>query len=140
MMRPLLVLVLTLTAAVNLGVTAPAAAQPAPAVDFTGLWKGTIRVFPCIGLREPGRCNAVNNISFTIIQDGSKISGHYTCAIGNYICRNGNADNSGKIVSGDANGKNIRFNVLVPADVSNCRYTGVSISRDQMIPATWAAA
>jgi hypothetical protein len=133
-MRCLLLCALLLTAALNLGVITPADAQPAPvpAGDFTGLWKGTTRVFPCAGLRERGRCNAVNNVSFTIIQDGSKITGHYTCSIGNYICRNGNADNSGKIVSGDANGKNIRFNVVVPADVSNCRYTGISISRDQM--------
>jgi hypothetical protein len=133
MMR-LFLFVLILTAAASWGGLTPAAAQPAPVQegDFTGLWKGTIRVFPCSRLRERGRCNAVNNVSFTIIQDGSKISGHYTCSIGTYICRNGNADNGGKIVSGDANGKNIRFTVIVPSDVSSCRYNGVSLSRDQM--------
>ncbi len=133
MKRCLLVFVLIFAAAVNWG-GVNAGAQPAPVRpgDFTGLWKGTIRVFPCLALVERGRCNAVNNISFTIIQDGSKISGHYTCSIGTYICRNGNADRTGKIVAGDASGKNIRFDVMVPDDVSNCRYNGVSVAPDQM--------
>jgi hypothetical protein len=91
---------------------------------FTGLWTGTLRVFPCNALRDFNRCQAVNKITFTIIQDGSKIRGHYTCAIGTQICRNGNADNSGKIVRGRPSGNNIRFTVIVPADVSNCDYNG----------------
>ncbi len=107
----------------------PAAAQPA---GFTGLWTGTLRVFPCNALSERGRCGAVNKITFTIIVDGAKVSGHYTCAIGTQICRNGNADDHGNIVSGNINGNNIRFSVIVPADVSNCNYNGFTPSPGQM--------
>src|SRR5579875_1512065 len=105
------------------------AGQPA---GFAGLWTGTLRVFPCISLRERGRCGAVNKITFTIIVDGANVSGHYTCAIGTQICRNGNADTTGKIVSGNISGNNIRFSVIVPADVSNCNYNGFSPAPGQM--------
>jgi hypothetical protein len=129
-MKRFLILTVLMLAAAQWSAIIAARAQPAG--DFTGLWKGTIRVFPCRPGLERGRCNAVNNITFTIIQDGSKISGHYTCSIGNYICRNGNADKTGKIVSGDADGRNIRFNVMIPDDVSSCRYNGISLAPGQM--------
>ncbi len=119
--------------AAALGGASPAAAQTAEPAGFTGTWKGTLRVTPCGPmLREHNRCGAVNDITFTIVQDGSDVSGHYTCAIGNAICRNGNDAKSGKITSGRASGKNIRFSVLVPSDVSNCDYTGYSQSSGQM--------
>jgi hypothetical protein len=108
-----------------------ACAQPAPA-GFTGLWKGTLRVMPSMNVREQNRIGAVNNISFTIIENDGKISGHYTCSIGTQICRNGNADNGGQIVSGNASGKNIHFTVILPADVSNCYYNGYSTAPGQM--------
>jgi hypothetical protein len=117
-----------------IGAVTTAGAQPAPAqpAGFTGLWKGTLRVMPSPVLRERSRIGAVNNITFTIIQDDSKVSGHYTCSIGTQICRNGNADHAGKIVSGQASGNNIRFSVVVSADVSSCQYTGFSPSPGQM--------
>jgi len=111
-----------------------AAAQPAPAqpAGFTGIWTGTLRVFPCGTLMDRGRCGAINKITFSIIDDGTKVSGTYTCAIGTQICRNGNADKSGSIVSATSNGNNIRFSVVVPADVSNCNYNGFTPSPGQM--------
>ncbi|HKD66158.1 MAG TPA: hypothetical protein VKB84_04905 [Candidatus Binataceae bacterium] len=124
---------LILTAFINcLGLTAAGAQQTAAPAGFTGLWAGTIHVVPCLALRDSHRCGAVNKVTFTIIDDGSKVSGHYTCAIGNQICRNGNADNTGKIVSGRASSNSIRFTVIVPADVSSCNYTGTSPSPGQM--------
>jgi hypothetical protein len=113
------------------GAASVADAQSTPtAGDFTGTWEGTIRVTPCIGgmLMRSGRCNAVNKIKLTLVQDGSSISGNYHCAIGTQICRNGNADDSGKITSGTASGNTVRFSVIVPADVSNCLYNAVSPS------------
>jgi hypothetical protein len=114
------------------GKVTTANAQGTPPVGFTGIWTGTLRVIPCMGLREHGRCDAVNNITFTIVQDGSKVTGHYTCAIGTQICRNGNADSNGKIVSGRVSGNNINFTVIVPADVSSCRYSAISPAPGQM--------
>ena len=130
----LLFLAYGLILAAAIAAATSAGAQPAPAqpAGFTGLWKGTLRVTPSLALRDRNRTGAVNNITFTIIQEDSKVSGHYTCAIGTQICRNGNADSTGKIVSGKASGNNIRFSVIVPADVSNCQYNGVSTSPGQM--------
>ena len=84
------------------GATGPADAQTDnPPAGFTGIWTGTLRVTPCMAtLRDRSRCGAVNNITFTIIQDDSQVSGHYTCAIGTAICRNGNDAKTGKITSG----------------------------------------
>ncbi len=120
--------------AAPLGGAAPALAQPAAGQpdSFSGLWTGTLRVIPCTMLLDRSRCGAVNNITFGIIVDNSKVSGHYTCAIGTQICRNGNADNTGKIVSGTVSGSNIRFSVIVSADVSNCNYNGFSPSPGKM--------
>jgi hypothetical protein len=99
-------------------------AQPA---DVSGLWSGTTRVTPPCSFNS-GRCNAVNNITFTFRQSGGRLKGKFTCAYGNMICRNGGADNTGKIVSGKIVGDQIRISVLVPADVSNCYYNGVFTS------------
>ena len=120
---------LFIAAAVTAVATA-AGAQPTPAPPpgFTGLWKGTLRVMPSAAMIDRNRTGAVNNITFAIIQDGSNVSGHYTCSIGTQICRNGNADSSGKIVSGNISGNNIRFSVIVSGDVSNCQYSGFSAS------------
>jgi hypothetical protein len=116
----------------GVGSTAHAQGASTQPFGFTGIWTGTLRVTPCMALKEGGRCNAINNITFTILQDGSKVSGHYTCAIGTQICRNGNADSNGKIVSGRVSGNSINFSVVLPADVSSCRYTGISPAPGQI--------
>ncbi len=95
--------------------------------DVSGLWSGTTRVTPPCAFSS-GRCNAVNNITFTFRPKGDRIKGKFTCAYGNLICRNGGADNTGKIVSGRIAGNDIRLSVVVPADVSNCYYNGVLTS------------
>ena len=105
----------------------PAKAQTsAPPAGFTGIWKGTLRVTCLSMMPDRSRCGAINNITFTIIEDGSQVSGHYTCAIGTVICRNGNDAKTGQITSGKVDGKNIRFSVVVPSDVSSCNYSGYS--------------
>lgn len=93
--------------------------SPAGGAD---IWTGTTRVTPCVF--SSGRCNAVNNISFSFAPKGNQIRGRFTCAYGNLNCRNGGADNTGKIVSGRVSGNLIRFSVMVPADVSHCYYNG----------------
>ena len=116
---PLIILVLTLVAIHS-------AARPsyAQATDVTGNWSGTTRVTPPCSQR----CDAVNNITFGFDQQGDTIKGKYTCAYGNKICRNGGADNTGKIVSGRISGKQLRFSVVLPADASNCDYNCILTS------------
>jgi hypothetical protein len=105
----------------------PSTMEP-PSVDLTGNWTGTIRVIPCntAYTANGGRCNAVNRIAFNLVQNDGNLTGEYKCAIGTMICRNGNADNYGTVQSGWVSGNQLAISVLVPADVSNCRYTGVS--------------
>lgn len=102
-------------------------AQGASATDVSGYWSGTTRVTPPCSFSS-GRCNAVNKITFRFVQKGNRIKGKYTCAYGNLICRNGGADNTGKIVSGRIVDNQIRLSVVVPADVSNCYYNGILTS------------
>lgn len=91
--------------------------------SLNGYWAGTTRVTPPCAFSS-GRCNAVNKITFRFAQHGGRIKGKYTCAYGNLICRNGGADDTGKIVSGRIAGNEIRLSVVVPSDVSNCYYNG----------------
>jgi hypothetical protein len=116
---------LVVAAATAAAVPAKAQTPTAPA-GFTGIWKGTLRVSCLSRMPDRGRCGAVNDITFTIIEDGSQVSGHYTCAIGTAICRNGNDARTGQITSGKVDGKNIRFSIVVPSDVSSCNYSGYS--------------
>ncbi len=95
--------------------------------DVTGLWSGTTRVTPPCSFSS-GRCNAVNNVTFTLRLKGDRVKGKFTCAYGNLICRNGGADNTGKVVSGRISGNQIRLSVVLPADVSNCYYNGMFTS------------
>ena len=133
MAKLFLLLIISVLLSLVTGVFTPARAQaPAPPAGFTGVWKGTIRVMPSPALRDRNRTGAVNNITVTILDQDSQISGHYTCSIGTQICRNGNADNSGKVVGGKVNGNNIRFNVIIPADLSNCMFNGFTQSPGQM--------
>jgi len=101
----------------------PSYAQGTSATDVSGNWSGTTRVMPPCSFSS-GRCNAVNNITFALKYKGDRIKGKYTCAYGNLICRNGGADNTGKVVSGRVSGDQIRLSVVLPSDVSNCYYNG----------------
>jgi hypothetical protein len=93
------------------------------ATKVAGVWSGTMRVTPC-SFSPSDRCNAVNNITLTLTQQGDRIKGKYTCAYGNLNCRNGGSDNTGKIVSGRISDNEIRLSLIIPADVSNCYYNG----------------
>jgi hypothetical protein len=118
------VLVIALAIAGNPGVSR---AQGASQTDVSGLWSGTLRVTPPCGF-STGRCEAINKITFTFVQHGDHLKGKYTCATGTMICRNGGADNTGKIVSGRVVENQIRISVVVPSDVSNCYYNGILTS------------
>jgi hypothetical protein len=63
----------------------------------TGVWQGksTAR---CAPTSERTRCGAVNDITFTLVQRGSEVTGSYKCAYGNMNCRNMN--NTGRISNG----------------------------------------
>jgi hypothetical protein len=97
--------------------------------DVGGLWTGTMRVTPCE--LATVRCNAVNNVTFTLTQYGSQLTGSYACAAGNASCRHGGADDSGNITAGSVSGNQLNLLVKLPADKSDCYYNGASASSAQ---------
>lgn len=120
MKRSLLLVVLSFALPAVFGAASVCYAQ---ATKVAGYWSGTTRVTPCV-FSSSGRCNAVNNITLSLEQQSDRINGKYTCAYGNLNCRNGGADDTGRIVSGRISGNEIRLSVIIPADVSNCYYNG----------------
>ncbi len=100
-----------------------------PTADVGGLWTGQLRVTPCDVASQ--RCNAVNNVRFTLRQYGSQLTGSYVCAAGNMSCHHGGAADSGKIVAGSVSGNQINLAVRLPADLSDCYYNGSATSPAQ---------
>ncbi len=100
-----------------------------PAVNLTGIWRGEIRVIPCLtgmSAREPGRCNAVNRITFSLRQTDASLKGTYRCAIGTMVCRDANTTDHGTVMSGNVSGNNVTIRVMLPGDISSCLYNGIS--------------
>ncbi len=106
------------------------AAQAAPAADataaheqqgYTGLWAGT-SISGCMPLQpDPGRCNAIVKITLQMFQQGSALTGHYTCATGTMVCRDSNS--SGTIADGKVREGNVGMRVMMP-DGSSCLFNG----------------
>jgi hypothetical protein len=101
--------------------SALAAPHPKPDLNITGNWQGTSITACGVMLLEQGRCNAVQNISFSLFQDGTAISGIYRCSIGTMICRNMN--DGGQVVSSTLEGSLGRLRVELP-DGSTCIFNG----------------
>jgi hypothetical protein len=122
--RSTIVVVLLVTVATALAISEHANAQ---ATNVSGLWSGTMLVTPCT-FALSGRCNAQNKITLKLTQQNNRITGSYTCAYGTRMCRNGGADNAGKVVSGRVAGNQIRLSLVIPADTSICYYNGTLTS------------
>jgi hypothetical protein len=109
--------------------SAESAAQAAPAAKsgaaegpgFTGLWDGT-STSSCMPLQpDARRCNAVVKITLQMFQQGSTLTGHYTCAIGTMVCRDSNS--SGTIADGKVREGSVALRVMMP-DGSSCLFNG----------------
>jgi hypothetical protein len=106
---------------------AGAAPAPSPEVQaVTGHWEG-VSSADCIGdtTANPGRCHATQKITLTMLQDGDQITGYYTCAFGNEVCRN--LDETGVIRNGTMNGRRLTMRVML-GDGSMCFFTGMPAS------------
>jgi hypothetical protein len=86
-----------------------------PSVDVTGFWAG--RSFGTCGRRLGG----MSLISFSMIQNESKISGTYRCAIGPTMCRD--LDTQGRIAVGSVRGPGVSLRIMFE-DVSSCIFNG----------------
>ncbi len=95
-------------------------------VQLGGFWEGFSRTGCAQGtLIEPGRCGAVNRITFTLNQTGSDLTGKYTCRIGTMVCRNEGIDTDGT-VRGHVYGQTVSMRVFFPGDGSSCAFAGRS--------------
>jgi hypothetical protein len=92
-----------------------------PDFDVTGTWGGTSVTSCDVLLSDKYRCNATERITLTLFQDGSDLSGVYSCAYGTMVCRNMN--DKGKIVSSTLSGSLARMRVMMP-DGSSCIFNG----------------
>ena len=110
-------------------IAAAPVAQTAPGAEsgagqesgFTGLWEG-ISTSACVPMQpDASRCNAVQKITFQLFQKGTKLTGHYTCAIGNMVCRNSNT--TGTVVNGKVRASAVDWRVILP-DGSSCLFNG----------------
>jgi len=97
--------------------------EPPGTQGVTGFWEG-VSSADCIGdtTANPGRCHATQNISLTMLQQGDKITGYYTCAFGNQVCRN--LDETGVIRNGAMTGRRLTMRVML-GDGSMCFFTGM---------------
>jgi hypothetical protein len=93
--------------------------------NITTYWTGTTQAQCGSPMTDRTRCNAVQNITLTLIPDGTKIAGAYTCAYGNQNCRG--HQETGKIVSGSLDGTQLAIVVQTP-DGSTCRFSGIMSS------------
>jgi hypothetical protein len=89
----------------------------------TGVWEG-ISIASCrgLGISNPGRCAAMQNITLVMFQQGIQVTGYYTCAYGNQNCRN--LDEHGVIRNGSMKGKRLMMRVMLE-DGSMCFFTAI---------------
>ncbi len=111
----------------------PSAAAPAPRpmLDFSGVWEGQ-SVASCTQFNPFAintRCNAINKIAITMVQENTKITGFYKCAIGNMICRNEN--DSGTISNGSIRNGRVALRIGM-IDGSSCIFNGVPTGANQL--------
>jgi hypothetical protein len=106
-------------------------AQASPGADagaahqagFSGLWEGT-STSSCMPLQPDAmRCNAVVNITLQMFQQGSALTGHYTCTTGTMVCRDSNS--TGTIADGRVRAAGVDMRVMMP-DGSSCLFNGRS--------------
>lgn len=91
--------------------------------DVSGVWEGS-SIADCIGigLANPGRCRAVENIMLTMIQRGSTVTGSYRCSFGTEDCRN--REESGAIAYGSFKRGRVMMRVMLE-DGASCYFTGM---------------
>jgi hypothetical protein len=90
-------------------------------IDVTGVWRGKSSAECGMLIPDETRCGAVNEITFTLLQQSAKVSGFYKCSYGNMDCRNGN--DIGKVALGTIGTNLLQMRVMMP-DGSDCIFNG----------------
>lgn len=78
---------------------------------MSGVWEGT-GLTDCTPFQdEPHRCNAVVNVTLTMLQEQERVTGFYRCTTGTVMCRR--ALETGVIKAGSMTGRLLRFRVML---------------------------
>jgi hypothetical protein len=97
-------------------------------LDLTGVWEG-MRIDNCDMMQvDPTRCNAMMQLTLTMLQHANKISGFYRCATGTVDCYN--MDETGVIKNGVVRPGLLQFRVMLD-DGSSCLFN--SVPQDEMM-------
>lgn len=78
--------------------------------DLSGVWEG-MSITSCDGVQFADRCNAVVDVTLTILQEGSAVDGFYRCAPNTVTCYH--ANETGVIKSGAFSGGHLVFRVML---------------------------
>jgi hypothetical protein len=111
-----------LLAAVVVTLLLGAGGRAAEAPSTTSYWAGTTKSRCGTMTSDHSRCSAVQNITLTLVRDGSRVSGSYVCAYGNQNCRG--MQEAGTITEGTLKDHQLELAIMTP-DRSVCRYRGV---------------
>jgi hypothetical protein len=112
---------IALPLAATLIAAAAGASEPVQG-NLTSYWKGTTQARCAAMVSDHTRCNAFQNITLTLVQEGTKITGAYTCAYGNQNCRD--LQQTGTIIDGSLKGNQLAIAVQTP-NRTTCRFTGL---------------
>lgn len=119
------------------GESAPAGGAPAPqagiaqtngdqhdSIQLPGYWIGTTTAFCNLNPTEIDmRCNSINVISLSLLQEKKGVTGFYKCSFGNQNCRDQN--DSGKVAAGSMHGRRFLMRIALP-DLSSCIFEGTA--------------
>jgi len=79
--------------------------------NVSGVWEGT-GLTDCTPFQEePHRCNAVVNVTLTMLQEQERVTGFYRCATGTVMCRR--SLETGVIKAGSMTGRRLHFRVML---------------------------
>lgn len=119
------------------GESAPASGPPRPqagipqagedqhdSIQLPGYWIGTTTAFCNLNPGEIDmRCNSINVISLSLLQEEKGVTGFYKCSFGNQSCRDQN--DAGKVAASSMHGRRFLMRIALP-DLSSCIFQGTA--------------
>jgi hypothetical protein len=95
----------------NSSASSPGQSESGTSQNVSGVWEGK-GLTDCTEFQaEPHRCNAVVNVTLTMLQEQERVTGFYRCATGTMMCRQ--FLETGVIKAGSMTGRLLRFRVML---------------------------
>src|SRR6266849_10196916 len=91
--------------------SSPGQSDAATPANVSGVWEGTGLTDCTVFQEEPHRCNAIVNVTLTMLQEQERVTGFYRCATGTVMCRR--LLETGVIKAGSMTGRLLRFRVTL---------------------------